>query len=162
MKSTGEVMGIGKSFEEAFLKSQIAAGYDIPKSGNVFVSVRDDDKKDILKIISFWWKMILKFSQLQVQLIFYWKTKIKVNKVNKVLEGRPHIVDMIKNGSIDMIINTTNSSPLSIKDSFSIRRTALQYKVTYFTTIAAAKVASLVISNLNDYNVLSLQDLHKN
>ena len=90
------------------------------------------------------------------------ENQITVNKVNKVLEGRPHIVDMIKNGSIDMIINTTNSSPLSIKDSFSIRRTALHYKVTYFTTIAAAKVASLVISNLNDYNVLSLQDLHQN
>ena len=87
--------------------------------------------------------------------------KIKVTRVNKVLEGRPHIVDMIKNGSIDMIINTTNSSPLSIKDSFSIRRTALQYKVTYFTTIAAAKVASNVIPNLDDYNVLSLQNLHQ-
>ena len=161
MKSTGEVMGIGKSFEEAFLKSQIAAGYDIPKSGNVFVSVRDDDKKDILKIISTLVENDFKIFATTGTANFLLENQITVNKVNKVLEGRPHIVDMIKNGSIDMIINTTNSSPLSIKDSFSIRRTALQYKVTYFTTIAAAKVASLVISNLNDYNVLSLQDLHQ-
>ena len=162
MKSTGEVMGIGKSFEDAVLKSQIAAGYDIPKSGNVFVSVRDNDKKDILKIISVLVENNFKIFATSGTAGFLLENQITVNKVNKVLEGRPHIVDMIKNGSIDMIINTTNSSPLSIKDSFSIRRTALHYKVTYFTTIAAAKVASLVISNLNDYNVLSLQDLHKN
>ena len=161
MKSTGEVMGIGKSFEEAFLKSQIAAGYDIPKSGNVFVSVRDDDKKDILKIISTLVENDFKIFATTGTANFLLENQITVTKVNKVLEGRPHIVDMIKNGSIDMIINTTNSSPLSIKDSFSIRRTALHYKVTYFTTIAAAKVASNVISNLNDYNVLSLQDLHQ-
>ena len=96
MKSTGEVMGIEKSFEEAFLKSQIAAGYDIPKSGNVFVSVRDNDKKDILKIISVLVENNFKIFATSGTAGFLLENNVNVNKVNKVLEGRPHNIDMIK------------------------------------------------------------------
>ena len=119
--------------KKLFLKSQIAAGYDIPKSGNVFVSVRDNDKKDILKIISVLVENNFKIFATSGTAGFLLENKINVNKVNKVLEGRPHIVDMIKNGSIDMIINTTNSSPFPSKILFRLEE--LLYSIKLHTLL---------------------------
>ena len=160
MRSTGEVMGIGQSFSEAFVKSQLAAGVLLPTSGKVFMSVRDQDKDKIVELAR-------ELSQNGFELIATHGTAhalsehgLQANRVNKVAEGRPHVVDMIKNGEIAMIINTVDHSQASIRDSYSIRRTALQGRVTYFTTIAGAKAASNGISQMTDLGVRSLQSAH--
>ena len=160
MRSTGEVMGIGQSFSEAFVKSQLAAGVLLPTSGKVFMSVRDQDKDKIVELAR-------ELSQNGFELIATHGTAhalsehgLQANRVNKVAEGRPHVVDMIKNGEIAMIINTVDDSQASIRDSYSIRRTALQGRVTYFTTIAGAKAASNGISQMTDLGVRSLQSAH--
>ena len=161
MRSTGEVMGVGPTFPEAFVKSQLAAGVNLPSSGKAFLSVRNSDKSAAVTVA----KALV---QVGFQLVATKGTAkaiseagLPVTAVNKVAEGRPHIVDMIKNGEIAMIINTVDDSPSSIKDSYSIRRTALQGKVTYFTTIAGAKAASAGIALLQKMTVCSVQELHK-
>ena len=161
MRSTGEVMGVGPTFPEAFVKSQLAAGVNLPSSGKAFLSVRNSDKSAAVVVA----KALV---QVGFQLVATKGTAkaiseagLPVTAVNKVAEGRPHIVDMIKNGEIAMIINTVDDSPSSIKDSYSIRRTALQGKVTYFTTIAGAKAASAGIALLQKMTVCSVQELHK-
>jgi len=161
MRSTGEVMGVGPTFPEAFVKSQLAAGVNLPSSGKAFLSVRNSDKSGAVVLA----KALV---QVGFQLVATKGTAkaiseagLPVTAVNKVTEGRPHIVDMIKNGEIAMIINTVDDSPSSIKDSYSIRRTALQGKVTYFTTIAGAKAASAGIALLQKMTVCSVQELHK-
>jgi carbamoyl-phosphate synthase large subunit len=160
MRSTGEVMGVGKSFSEAFVKSQLAAGVILPTAGKVFLSVRDEDKNKIIDIAQ-------KLSETGFELIATSGTAgalvdkgLEVSRVNKVAEGRPHVVDMIKNGEIAMIINTVGDSQTSIRDSYSIRRSALQGRVTYFTTTAGAKAASQGISQMTDMQVYSVQSSH--
>jgi len=155
------VMGVGPTFPEAFVKSQLAAGVNLPSSGKAFLSVRNSDKSAAVTVA----KALV---QVGFQLVATKGTAkaiseagLPVTAVNKVAEGRPHIVDMIKNGEIAMIINTVDDSPSSIKDSYSIRRTALQGKVTYFTTIAGAKAASAGIALLQKMTVCSVQELHK-
>jgi carbamoyl-phosphate synthase large subunit len=160
MRSTGEVMGVGRSFSEAFVKSQLAAGVLLPNSGKAFMSVRDQDKDKIIDIAR-------RLSELGFELIATNGTAkalsdhgLRAERVNKVTEGRPHVVDMIKNGEIAMIINTVDDSQTSIRDSYSIRRTALQGRVTYFTTVAGARAASYGISQMKDMKVYSVQDSH--
>ncbi|MDC1311411.1 carbamoyl-phosphate synthase large subunit [Burkholderiales bacterium] len=160
MRSTGEVMGVGHSFSEAFVKSQLAAGVLLPTSGKAFMSVRDLDKDKIIDIAR-------RLSEIGFELIATNGTAkalsehgLSAERVNKVTEGRPHVVDMIKNGEIAMIINTVDDSQSSIRDSYSIRRTALQGRVTYFTTIAGARAASYGISQMTDMKVYSVQDSH--
>jgi len=160
MKSTGEVMGVGRSFGEAFAKSQLAAGTDLPRSGLAFLSVRDADKNaavDVAREL-----VALGFELLATggtaELID--SADIPCTIVNKLTESRPNIVDRIKNDEISFIVNTTEGKQ-AIADSFAIRRTALQYKVTYTTTIAGARATVLALKALDATDVNRLQDLHK-
>ncbi len=160
MKSTGEVMGIGRSFGEAFLKAQIAAGEHFPRSGTVFLSVRDADKPVAARIArdlrALGFSLLATHgtaSHLQAQ-------GIDCARVNKVTEGRPHIVDAIKNGKVQIIINTVDERQ-SVRDSYSIRRAALQMGLTYYTTLAGASAGTAALRVLlqGDWTVEKLQDL---
>ncbi len=160
MKSTGEVMGISSSFGEAFAKAQLAADQEIPKKGLAFISVRDADKPEAVKIAG-------QLSDLGFVLCATHGTAralqaagIECLGINKVREGRPHVVDMLKNEAIHMIVNTTEGKK-AIADSYSIRRTALQHKVFYTTTIAAANAALEALQQQQKQQVNSLQELHR-
>ncbi len=160
MKSTGEVMGIGKTFAEAFGKSQLAAGVEFPKqAGTAFLSVRDADQKALLDVAKL-------LSDLGFKLVATRGTARNINDaglncstVNKVREGRPHIVDLLKNNQIDLIVNTTEGKK-AIEDSFEIRREALQNKVTYTTTIAGAWALCQAMMFDEEEQVYRLQNLH--
>ena len=160
MKSTGEVMGIGKNFDEAFAKSQISTNVVIPENGTAFISVKNEDKKYIIDVA----KKLLKFNFSLVATHgtqeFLIKNNIECKRVNKVREGRTHIVDMIKNNEIDLIVNTTQTKQ-AIKDSYLIRREALQYKVCYTTTIAGANALVGAVSYSKNLDVYKLQDIFK-
>ncbi len=160
MKSTGEVMGVGRSFGEAFAKAQLGAGVNLPISGKVFVSVRERDHPAAVEL----GKML---NELKFELLSTRGTAAKMAAqgvdcvvVNKVHEGRPHIVDMIKNDEISLIINTTEGKQ-AISDSFTIRAAALQHKVSYTTTIAGAKATCMALKSQTENEVNRLQDLHK-
>ena len=162
MKSTGEVMGIERNFPNAFLKSQIAAGNNLPKKGSVFISVRDADKENIILMSQLLERLNFKILATKGTGIFLKKYLINVSIVKKVNEGKPHVVDLIENGSINLIINTT-SGEKSISDSLSIRRSAIINKIPYFTTISAAQVAvsGLNIISKKELKVKSLQEFYK-
>ena len=160
MKSTGEVMGSGTSFGEAFAKSQLGAGERMPRSGQAFLSVRERDKPALVGVA----KDLL---ALGFELIATKGTQaslaaegVKAEPINKVLEGRPHIVDAIKNGEIDLIVNTTEG-PKAIADSATIRRSALQNKVYYTTTLTGAMAICEALRVHDDLPVNRLQDLHQ-
>jgi carbamoyl-phosphate synthase large subunit len=161
MRSTGEVMGIDRDFALAFAKAQIGAGTRLPGKGRAFISVRDTDKAAAVKVAR-------SLSELGFALVATEGTAkvllehgLTVERVNKVKEGRPHCVDAIHNGEIDLVINTVIGAQ-EIRDSFSIRRTALVKEVPYFTTIAAAKAAAAAIAALQRgaLDVRSLQEYH--
>jgi carbamoyl-phosphate synthase large subunit len=141
MKSTGEVMGIDRSFEIAFAKSQIGGGSRLPKSGTVFVSVRDADKPRILDAVRLLAGLGFKVIATSGTLRFLRENGIAADKVNKVLEGRPHIVDAIKNGGVQLVFNTTEGVT-ALADSRSLRREALLHKVPYYTTLSGAVAAA--------------------
>lgn len=147
MKSTGEAMGIDSDFARAFAKSQLSAGSTIPKEGTVFISVKDSDKKHIASVVK--QLLDLGFSVVATSgtASYLNDAGLKVDVVNKVREGRPHIVDMLKDNGIALVINTTEGKE-SIADSFSIRRTALLNKVPYYTTIAGAKAGAQAIASV--------------
>ena len=160
MKSTGEVMGAGRTFGEAFIKSQIAAGVKLPKGGRAFISVRDGDKLNAVTVAR-------DLAQLGFTLVATRGTAqviaahgLQAATVNKVAEGRPHIVDMIKNGDISFIVNTVEDTRTAISDSRSIRTTALARRVTYYTTIAGAQAACTGMKALATLEPYRLQDLH--
>ncbi len=159
MKSTGEVMGIGRSFGEAFDKSQQAAGSYIPRSGRAFISVKTGDQPAVADIARYLVEHGFDLVATSGTAGVLREAGLEVRTVNKVKEGRPHIVDMIKNREIDLIVNTTAGTQ-SLKDSYTIRREALQHKVTYFTTIAAARAACEAHRASGDIRVFRLQDLH--
>ena len=160
MKSTGEVMGVGRSFSEAFVKSQMAASVRLPSSGQVFVSVKDSDKAKAVKIAA----------ELQAAGFTLLATRgtaaaiaaagIAVTSVNKVTEGRPHVVDMIKNNEIVLIINTVDEKRKAISDSRSIRTSGLAARVTIYTTIWGAEAAVAGIRNRGELVVYPIQELH--
>ncbi|MBT8047853.1 MAG: carbamoyl-phosphate synthase large subunit [Xanthomonadales bacterium] len=160
MRSTGEVMGIGWSFGGARAKSMKAASYGLPRIGKAFLSVRDADKKVLVPIarelIGRGYKLVATGGTAR----FLVENSIPCESVNKVLEGRPHIVDLIKNDEIKFIVNTTEGAQ-AISDSFSIRREALQRKVSYTTTIAGGRATLRALDHENDYTVHSLQQLHR-
>ena len=161
MKSTGEVMGVGNTFGEAFAKSQIAAGVALPETGQAFLSVRDSDKAGIVDIakqlIGIGFSLIATGGTARTLI----EADIEVGLVNKVKEGRPHIVDKIKNEEIALIVNTTEGSQ-AIADSATIRSNALQYKVTYTTTLAGAMALCTALKEENINKVNCLQDLQRN
>jgi carbamoyl-phosphate synthase large subunit len=160
MRSTGEVMGIGWSFGGARAKSMKAANYGLPRPGKAFLSVRDADKEVLIPIAR---ELIGRGYELVATAgtaIFLNEHYIECESVNKVMEGRPHIVDLIKNDEINFIVNTTEGAQ-AISDSFSIRREALQRKVSYTTTIAGGRATLRALDHEEDYTVHSLQQLHK-
>ncbi len=140
MKSTGEVMGIDETFAKAFAKAQIGAGTRLPMEGRVFISVKDSDKKYLVPIARSLADVGFRIVATRGTATYLREKGVEVQTVNKVLEGRPHIVDSIKNGEIAMVINTTHGAQ-AVADSFSIRRETLTHGITYFTTVAAARAA---------------------
>ena len=160
MRSTGEVMGVGRSFGAAFARGHDAAGIKTPPKGKVFVSVRDADKDRLLSIAKD--IMARGFSLVATSGTAAYLTShgVACERINKVLEGRPHIVDLIKNGEIVYIVNTTEGKQ-AIADSFSIRREALQHRVTYSTTVAGARALVHSLDFHDTGEVHSLQELHK-
>ncbi|HIQ15520.1 MAG TPA: carbamoyl-phosphate synthase large subunit [Leucothrix sp.] len=160
MKSTGEVMGIGKTFAEAFGKSQLAASVEFPKqAGTAFLSVRDADQKALLDVARLLNDLGFKLVATRGTARNLNEAGLDCNTVNKVREGRPHIVDLLKNNQIDLIVNTTEGKK-AIEDSFEIRREALQNKVTYTTTITGAWALCQAMMYNEDERVYKLQDLH--
>jgi carbamoyl-phosphate synthase large subunit len=159
MKSTGEVMGIGDSFAEAFAKSQMGANVKLPLSGNAFISVRDEDKKLVVNAAEKLYKAGFGLLATAGTAAFLEEKGITVRRVNKVKEGRPHIVDALKNGEVQLVINTTQGAQ-AVADSFSIRRESLMHSVAYYTTAAGASAAVDAIINLKeqDLRVKPLQD----
>jgi len=161
MKSTGEVMGVGDTFAEAFVKSQLAASVKLPKDGKVFISVREADKSGVVEIARTLVRLGFTLRATRGTASVISAAGIAVEVVNKVAEGRPHIVDMIKNGEITMIINTVDSKPSVMRDSYSIRHVALQGRVTYYTTLAGARAACVGMQHLAALTVYDLQAQHK-
>ena len=161
MKSTGEVMGIDEKFPLAYLKSQIAAGNNLPLSGSVFISVRDEDKENILLLSQVLKNLNFNLIATKGTASFLKMFGINVEVVKKVNDGSPHAVDLIEK-RIQLIINTT-SGIKSIADSFSIRRSAIRSKIPYFTTISAAKIAvtGLNLIKKTNFNIKPLQELYK-
>ncbi|QDO99472.1 carbamoyl-phosphate synthase large subunit [Ferrovibrio terrae] len=147
MKSTGEVMGIDHDFGTAFAKAQLAAGTILPATGSVFISVRDGDKPGLVdsarRLVAMGFEIVATTGTAR----FFEEHGIAVRRVNKVMEGRPHIVDAMKNGDIQLVFNTSEGSA-SIRDSFDLRRTALMNKIPYFTTMAGARAAVRAIEAL--------------
>jgi len=160
MKSTGEVMGVGETFAEAFVKSQLAAGVKLPSAGKVFISVRGSDKPKVVDIARALHELGFSLIATRGTAAFLGQHGLTVQPVNKVAEGRPHIVDMIKNGEIALIINTTDERRSSIQDSYSLRRSALQGRVPYYTTVAGARAACTGMQQMQELRAYSVQELH--
>ena len=160
MKSTGEVMGTGRSFGEAYAKSQAASGVVLPRTGLCFISVRERDKPAAVelarRLLSRGFALVATEGTAQ-QIA---AAGLAVRVVNKVRDGRPHCVDMIKNGEIALIVNTTEGKQ-SVRESHSIRREAVQRRVTYYTTLAAAFATCEALDSLDAVDVNRLQDLHR-
>ena len=159
MKSTGEVMGAGETFGEAFFKAQLGAGEVLPTEGNVFVSVRDEDKEGVVEVAK--GLKALGFNIVSTAGTFNALSNagVEVTRVNKVGEGRPHVIDMMKNDEIAMSVNTTEG-PVAIADSAEIRRCALQHKVHCTTTLAGAEAVVKALESEGLKTVRPLQDLH--
>jgi carbamoyl-phosphate synthase large subunit len=164
MKSTGEVMGVGETFGEAFVKSQMAASVNLPESGTVFISVKNADKPKAVLVARGLHALGFKVVATRGTAAAIQEAGIPVILVNKVAEGRPHIVDMLKNGEVSLVINTVEERRNAITDSRAIRTQALAARVTYYTTIAGALAAVEGMQYLREglgIKVYSLQDLHR-
>ena len=159
MKSTGEVMGVADTFGEAFLKSQIAAGIKLPASGKVFISVKPLDKSRVVEVGRALLELGFTLCATRGTANVLIAEGLEVQIVNKVPEGRPHIVDMIKSKEIALIINTVEDKR-AIQDSYAIRAAAEQFRVTYYTTLAGARAAVNGMRHMNELNVFDLQGLH--
>ena len=161
MKSTGEVMGVGSNFAEAFVKSQLAAGVRLPTKGNIFISVKQSDRPGAIEVARTLSALGFHVFATRGTAAAIQAAGTKVTPVNKVNEGRPHIVDMIKNGEIHLIVNTVEEKRSAIQDSYAIRHAGLQHKVTLFTTIAGAKAACIGMQLMRELQVYDLQGLHQ-
>ncbi|MCF8533138.1 MAG: carbamoyl-phosphate synthase large subunit [Reyranella sp.] len=162
MRSTGEVMGLDTSFGRAFAKSQLGAGSKVPVEGVVFVSVKDQDKpamvKPVKRLIDLGFKVVATGGTSD----FLRKHGIETQRVNKVLEGRPHVVDLMKDGKVQLVFNTVDGES-ALTDSFTLRRTALMHKIAYYTTVAGAKASVEGIAALSEgpLDVAPLQSYFK-
>ncbi len=159
MKSTGEVMGVGMSFAEAFVKSQLAAGVKLPRGGHAFISVRNADKERIVEIGAELIELGFVLVATRGTAAALQSGGLQVTVVNKVAEGRPHIVDMIKNNEISLIVNVVDDKR-AVRDSVEIRRVALAQRVTYYTTLAGARAACIGMRGMGGLEVYDLQGLH--
>jgi carbamoyl-phosphate synthase large subunit len=160
MKSTGEVMGVGRSFGEAFVKSQLAASVRLPDAGTAFISVRNSDKLAAVEVARELADLGFRVLATRGTAAVLSEHGISVTIVNKVVEGRPHIVDMIKNGEVSLIVNTVEEKRSAISDSRSIRTSAVQQRVTYYTTIAGARAACEGMRHMSALKPYGLQALH--
>ena len=149
-----------KSFGEAYFKAQRAAGVILPKSGNAFISVRDKDKPEICGIAKDLLNIGFTIFATSGTFNYLKKNNIECQQINKVKQGQPHIVDMIKNGEINLIINTTEGAQ-SIKDSFSIRQEAQNNNISLTTTVSGAKAFCKAILFIDNFNATDIQSLHK-
>jgi carbamoyl-phosphate synthase large subunit len=162
MRSTGEVMGIGETFESAFMKSQIAAGQRLPDSGKVFVSVNDRDKAAAVEVGRMLVELSFEVLATSGTAALLEGNGVPVERVFKVYEGRPNVVDLIKNNEIALVINTP-SGKHTVQDSRSIRQTTLLYEVPYSTTMSGAKAMVQAIADARQHplSVSSLQEYHQ-
>jgi len=162
MKSTGEVMGIDQSFGLAFAKAQLAAGQRLPLSGAVFISVRDEDKDGVLNSAKLFYSQGFRIVATRGTSVFLADRGIPNEPVKKVREGRPHILDRMKNGEIDLVVNTADNKR-AVSESYDIRRTALTMEIPYTTTLAAARATIMAIKSMleGDVKVKTLQEFHE-
>ncbi len=160
MKSTGEVMGTGRTFGEAYAKAQSASGVTLPRKGVCFISVRDRDKGGAVQLAKNLIERGFEVLATAGTAAALTEAGVACRRVNKVREGRPHIVDMIKNDEIDLIVNTTEGKQ-AIRESNSIRREAVHRRVTYYTTLAAGLATCEALDHLDEVEVNRLQDLHR-
>jgi len=161
MKSTGEVMGVGDTFAEAFLKSQLAAGVRLPTSGNVFVSVKNPDKPRVLDVARTLVSLGFKLVATRGTAAALAEAGLPVKAVNKVAEGRPHIVDMMVNDEIALVVNTVEEKRSAIQDSYVIRRAALNGQIPTYTTIAGARAAATGMQGMREMVPYATQELHR-
>jgi carbamoyl-phosphate synthase large subunit len=160
MKSTGEVMGVGRSFAEAFVKSQLAAGVKLPKSGKVVLSIRNADKAKAVAVARELAELGFTLCATRGTATYLEEHGLAVTPVNKVNEGRPHIVDLIKNNEVHLIINTVEEKRSAVVDSRSIRTSALSARVTLYTTVEGARAACAGMRQLREMETYALQSLH--
>ncbi|MFT5448868.1 MAG: carbamoyl-phosphate synthase large subunit, partial [Gammaproteobacteria bacterium] len=160
MKSTGEVMGVGRTFGAAFARASLGAGEELPRSGKIFISVREQDRQAAIDVARALRALDFEIVATRGTGKAITDAGIECAIINKVREGRPHVVDSVKNGEISMIVNTTEGKQ-AIADSFTIRRNALQHKVPYATTMAFAKAVVVALQGEEATEVTCLQDLHK-
>ena len=160
MKSTGEVMGIGANFGEAFVKSQLAAGEKLPTAGKVFLSVRNADKQRTIGIARALVDLGFSLVATRGTAAVLAAAGLTVMPINKVAEGRPHILDMIKNREIALILNTVEEKRAAVRDSYAIRRAALQGRVTLYTTLAGARAACTGMRQSRELRAYDVQGLH--
>ena len=158
MRSTGEVMGLDTNFEAAFAKSQIASGIDLPTEGCVFISVKNGDKVQLPQIVRDLHAIGFTVVATGGTVDFLKEQGIDVPRVNKVADGRPHIVDAMKNGEIQLVFNTTEGAQ-SYRDSYSIRRTALTQNIPYYTTMSGARASIQAIRRLKSGAPLGVRAL---
>jgi carbamoyl-phosphate synthase large subunit len=160
MKSTGEVMGVGKTFGEAFVKSQLGAGAILPRGGKAFISVKQSDKSRAVEIARGLAAQGFEIVATKGTAAAITAAGVACQIVNKVTEGRPHIVDMIKNNEITMVVNTVEERRNAIADSRLIRTSALLARVTTYTTIAGAEAAVDGMQYIDNLSIISVQEMH--
>ncbi|OYQ73819.1 carbamoyl-phosphate synthase large subunit [Wohlfahrtiimonas sp. G9077] len=160
MRSTGEVMGVGKTFSEAYLKAQLGAGERVPKVGKVFISVRDADKPYLETMARNFQEQGYGLCATRGTAEYLTDKGFFVQTIHKVAEGRPHIIDYIKNGEIAVVVNTVVSDPQAVKDSHSIRRSALNQRIPLYTTLAGGEAVSEGVKSMFMMDVYSVQELH--
>jgi len=160
MRSTGEVMGVGATFGEAMLKSQLGAGSRLPDQGTVVITVKDNDKYRAVKVASDLHDLGFSVVATKGTAAAIAAAGVPVKTVNKVKDGRPHIADLIKAGDIQLVFTTVDETRTAIADSRYIRTAALAHRVTYYTTMAGCEAATEAMKHLDDFGVLSLQELH--
>jgi carbamoyl-phosphate synthase large subunit len=161
MKSTGEVMGVGDNFAEAFLKSQLAAGVKLPTKGNVFISLKDADKPRAIELAKILVEIGFTLVATRGTAAALAAANVPVTAVNKVHEGRPHIVDMMKNDEIKLVVNTVQEKRSAIQDSYHIRREALTDQIPTYTTLAGARAAAQGLAGIRELVPYAMQALHK-
>jgi carbamoyl-phosphate synthase large subunit len=161
MKSTGEVMGVGETFGEAFVKSQLAAGVRLPEKGKVFVSVRNSDKPRAVEMSRVLHGLGFQIVATRGTAAALAEAGVPATAVNKVAEGRPHIVDMLVNDEIAMVVNTVEEKRSAIHDSYAIRRAALNDEIPTFTTLAGFRAAAIGMQGMRALEASSIQELHR-
>ena len=161
MKSTGEVMGVGETFAEAFLKSQLAAGVKLPLRGNVFISLKDADKPRAIELAKILVELGFALVATRGTAAALAAAGVPVAPVNKVHEGRPHIVDMMKNDEVALVVNTVQEKRSAIQDSYQIRREALTDQIPTYTTLAGARAAALGLTGMRELVPYAIQALHE-